>query len=293
MRVYKGVEKVTITGADDGVSAADLSRLSRLFPFVEWAILVSSSREGTARYPNRRWIFEDLAFVAAAHERELGRPMNLAIHVCGSVSRQVQSGDMSILLPYVLMGAQRFQINGFELKYLDVLERARVESPLMVKGFDRDRDGEPDDVQFILQARDALQLDAARLATEKAPVGSTSILYDASGGRGISPVLVRVIDRLGVTVGLAGGINPENVFDQLQRAEDCGYSWIDMESGVRTSDDRFDFAKVLAVLETSRGFFTRSNARFAWSDWTEKDFEDLEAEIGSCWVTVAGQVRPR
>ena len=44
---------VTITGTDDSTNMADLVALSREFPFVEWAILVSESHEGGFRFPTR------------------------------------------------------------------------------------------------------------------------------------------------------------------------------------------------------------------------------------------------
>ena len=47
--------RVTITGADDAVDPGALVALSAEFPFVEWGILFSKSREGEARYPSAEW----------------------------------------------------------------------------------------------------------------------------------------------------------------------------------------------------------------------------------------------
>ena len=48
--------RCTITGADDLVDPDDLVVLSREYPFVEWAILISASRAGTPRYPSSAWL---------------------------------------------------------------------------------------------------------------------------------------------------------------------------------------------------------------------------------------------
>jgi len=46
------LDRVTITGADDQTSIAQMAEFSDMFSFVEWGILVSRSQEGAARFPS-------------------------------------------------------------------------------------------------------------------------------------------------------------------------------------------------------------------------------------------------
>jgi len=62
--------------------------------------------------------------------------------------------------------------------------------------------------------------------------------------------------------GYAGGLGPENLAEQLpligQAAGDCRI-WVDMESRVRSDNDRqFDLAKVRKCLEIAKPFIRSS-----------------------------------
>ena len=87
---------------------------------------------------------------------------------------------------------------------------------------------------------------------------SASLLFDPSGGRGIEPFRWPSTP-LGVRMGFAGGINPHNVLGVL---DDIGLRpdpfWIDMESGVRDTNDRFDLGRVRAVLEAAAPFVSHA-----------------------------------
>lgn len=75
-------ERVTITGADDKTSIADILELSAEFSFVEWGILVSHRQEGTYRFPSRDWIdrFKEAAFNAK---------LQVSTHLCGRWVREL------------------------------------------------------------------------------------------------------------------------------------------------------------------------------------------------------------
>ena len=79
---------VTITGTDDSTNMADLVALSREFPFVEWAILVSESHEGGFRFPTREWIN---VFVDKASANN----MRVATHLCGRWVRSLLEGELN------------------------------------------------------------------------------------------------------------------------------------------------------------------------------------------------------
>lgn len=221
--------RVTITGADDRTDPNELVLLSREFPFVEWGILHSAKRLGTPRYPAMRWMD---SFSAAIE----GKNVSVSLHLCGERSRLAMTGQ-TLVMP---IKAKRIQLNGWRpgadteaLRYWSVCH----------------------EVEFILQVGSEDQLaDAAREAEE---IGQASLLFDPSGGRGIAAFRYPRAP-IGVRLGYAGGLGPNNVLDEIELIGPVLHRyWIDMESGVRTNDDVLDLMEVRCVL--------RSVARCAWS----------------------------
>lgn len=224
--------RVTITGADESVHPRDLAVLAHDFPFVEWGILVSHNRQGEQpRYPSARW-----------REMLSGYELNCAAHVCGSACRDFTAGAH----PW----AQRIQFNG-------VLgdEAALGNLSVHIAAVDHHGDSRP----CIVQARNAEETEAARVIA-RGPYGEhVQALLDPSGGRGILPDkwphLPPDIER-----GYAGGIGPGNVesvlwgFNHLWGPVAPPF-WIDMETKVRTPDDRrFDLELARDVLSKAARF---------------------------------------
>lgn len=212
--------RVTMSGADDGVDPAHLADLTGEFPFVEWGILYSQKREGESRYPSEEWRVE----IGQLRKRA---GLHLAFHLCGQSARDTLDGSRRWI--GMMAGTKalfRVQLNG----YTPIAPKLRMLKP---------------DIEWILQVRSEGQLqhaahDARRL--------DASILFDPSGGRGIE-AFSYPRSPFGVRLGYAGGIAPHNVLDVLSAIGPVSHDfWIDMESGIRT-DDRFDLAKVRAVLE--------------------------------------------
>ncbi len=210
---------VTITGADDKTSHADMVSLAKEFPFVEWGILVSPKKSGTPRYPGADWIDElpDL---------------RLSLHLCGQAARSILDGVIPSPFSHGIE-FYRYQLNGYTPPASDEFIAMTRATPH----------------RWILQARSDATLseaiaDALRIGNEKA-----AILYDPSGGRGIEAASWPKIPA-GVYFGFAGGIKPSNVVAVLA---DIGPAdapfWIDMESGVRT-DDQLDLNLVRQVLKS-------------------------------------------
>lgn len=208
--------RVTITGADNDVDPGELVSLSESYPFVEWGILYSHKRMGTARYPDSDWI----AHLDALAESRA----NLAVHLCGQAARELMDHGRLVWLGG-RSAIQRVQVNGYKGRPHQIGDG---------RGF-----------EFILQVRDVDLLQDA--AGDALALPNASILYDPSGGRGHVPEVWPGAPA-GVRMGVAGGITPETVVAVAHRAQHVAASWIDMESGVRT-DDRFDMDKVRAVLE--------------------------------------------
>jgi len=224
--------RVTITGADDEVLHGDLVALWNMYPFVEWGILFSESRTGTPRYPSKDWV-EMLCALA----RVSG--MRLSAHFCGSLSRKLLAGAEEPLMAIPARFA-RAQVNGFEKENLAFMSLLR------------DCPG----VEWILQAGTRETLASACFVAGSVP--GVSVLWDASGGRGVpidqSQMVVDWVQRRSFPMGYAGGISPENVEDVLRMLAPIQADyWIDMESGVRTND-RFTGWKALKVLELAKPY---------------------------------------
>lgn len=230
--------RVTISGADDGVDPAELARLSAEFPFVEWGILYSAKRNGEPRYPSLGW---------RVRLGKIETRMQLSLHLCGQVARDVLEGDTE-LIGTVDDDYQRIQVNGWQ--------PSGQEFRSVVLGESR---------EFILQARceedlprASLEISAIEAEVPSEWTGAVSVLYDVSGGQGITPPswpTHRLPMRFGWgRLGYAGGIGPDNVVAVLLAIGAVPQDfWIDMESGVRT-DDKFDLAKVRRVLDLAEPF---------------------------------------
>ncbi|HYD18003.1 MAG TPA: hypothetical protein VEF76_05965 [Patescibacteria group bacterium] len=221
---------VSITGADDAINPQDLVELSREFPFAEWAVLLLPARAGTPRFPKYEWIRSLAA---------LGRELNTAMHLCDEALLGFIRGDNDI--QGLMSGYKRIQLNlkfgAVEGKYdpADLIARVRANSQF----------------QFIIQ----YGRDKQSLLPLLADIPNHAVLYDDSAGRGITPESWDA-PLPGHFCGYAGGLNPDNVAQQLktiaQVAKDY-VTWIDMETGVRTND-AFDLAKVRRVLEISQPY---------------------------------------
>lgn len=225
--------RVTITGADDQVDPRALVELSARFPFVEWGILLSTSRAGQPRYPTEEWIWS----LARATGR---RPVHLAAHFCGACARETLSGARNWSLE-VPLSVDRIQLNGYE--ELTPAFCGMVSSATCDAG-----------PEYILQARTSSGLETAM--RDRRRIRRGSILIDPSGGRGLDAhALWAAVERGEEWIGFAGGITPANVVEAISFLDErrSGPFWIDMESGVRV-DDRFDLGLVNQVLEAAEPF---------------------------------------
>lgn len=227
---------VTITGADAEVDPAALVELSRAYPFVEWGILRSDSREGLPRYPDWKWRESLQDAVRRGQRYPEEHRARLSMHLCGSLARKVMAGDHSTLSTHC-NSFRRVQLNGwsqYRLPGLNVAENDPFH-------------------EFIAQATtEQAFVDACEFVSDHR-YKKVSILWDPSGGRGFHVPFSGTIPE-GVSVGFAGGIHAENVVSVIEALSRFARDfWIDMESGIRTGD-RFDLDKVVAVLELCRPY---------------------------------------
>jgi hypothetical protein len=228
------LNRVTITGADETVRPAALFSLSRDFPFVEWGILLSESRQGKEpRYPGPKWL--DEMFYAG--------PL-LSGHLCGQWSRDAIKGPFFWALenPGLFGRLDRIQFNG-ATGPLAALRLKEYKAHIPKK-------------DFILQTKGFAAHYQER--GEHLP----QLLLDNSGGRGIE------LDDFtspppGRYCGFSGGLGPDNleaILNRLASMPGDDFFWVDMETKVRTAiavaRDVFDLDKVQRCLEIARPFVT-------------------------------------
>lgn len=234
------LDRVTITGADEGVTPYDLCVLSDEFPFVEWGVLLSATREGKEpRYPSREWL--DNLWERTHHMTQPlaeRRSMAFAGHLCGRWSRDAIGGAFiwAIERYYHFRRFSRLQFNGAGYTPDSVGRVSRY-----VKAFPGKR--------FVLQH-------VGFPADPPEPhIGRPDVLLDRSGGRGIE--LTEFVEPTpGMYCGYSGGLGPDNleaVLTKLTALPGDARFWVDMESGVRTGD-RFDLVKVRRCLKIAAPF---------------------------------------
>lgn len=199
---------ITFTGADDHTDVDDMIALSKRYP-IEWGILFSPSRQGVdPRYPG-----------GEAQSRFAWSGLRLAAHLCGAHSRAIMAGR-SVDIPIDLAVFSRIQVN-----------HTAPEPPRIItfrNGWGKMRC-------------------IAQTSAETFPKDtSVDWLFDASGGRGVTPAAWPA--HPGRMVGYAGGIGPDNVRAVIEQIGASAPCWIDMESGVRTAD-RFDLSLCRRVCE--------------------------------------------
>lgn len=223
------IKKVTLTGADDSIRAAELLDISIKYPFVEWGILLSRNSKGNKRFPSQPWLNE----LSILHDG-----FNLSGHLCGAYVRELLMGNSSFIseIGDVWKCLSRIQINTHGEPHSYDLARLTY---VLTKNLDK---------EFIFQY-DNVNKD---LFEKIAFLPNVSALFDLSHGAGVLPEswphpLTQV------PCGYAGGLSPENLLGQLVNIESAvmdGEIWIDMETKIRSNNDKqFDLDKVIKVLE--------------------------------------------
>jgi hypothetical protein len=226
------LNRVTLTGIDERTNRDMLWRLAQQFPFAEFGVLLSQSREGNEpRYPSRAWV-DDLVEFASPD-------LKLAGHLCGTWARDAANGSFlwAVLRNRQFWRFDRLQINGVGTNDLSPARTKNLERIASVTG-----------KTLITQV-------LGWWPFEQGSAPGLEFLLDESGGEGIplrnfSPI------PPGIRGGYAGGIGPHNVRAVLQlltsQQSDAEF-WIDCESQIRT-DGWFDLDKSRAVLEVAAAF---------------------------------------
>lgn len=237
--MYLDIDRVTMTGPDDSVSFDECLKMTEEFPFVEWGILVSASQIGSPRFPSIEWL----------KTIPKGIP-NLSMHLCGRWVRDLLIGKVSFPIEF-LDCFRRIQLNFHDER----TECKPVEFAKALRGIGLNK-------QFIFQIDRTAGNRHMWAAKEADPELNLVPLFDVSGGAGESPRQWPKPFPEHHYHGYAGGIGPDNIFNELKRIREVahGYKvWIDMETKVRSDNDRlFDFNKVGFVLATCRPYIEKA-----------------------------------
>jgi hypothetical protein len=242
------IKSVTVTGVDHFTNR---QKLSKNFPFVEWGVLLSRSKMGKeSRYPSRTWIEELYAF-------KLDNPtLRFSGHLCGQWARSFAANVKQF---HEEAGALLLLFDRLQLNISHILD-----------------DINKDD---LIAAINDPALGKCRVIVQVGRRGiphwwqlssfmNVDCLFDCSGGRDIlpdwwpHPVAIDKGNRVLLdNCGYAGGLTPDNLQDQLPHLEHASEGqpiWIDVESGVRTSDV-FDLDKVQRFLDITKPYIINGN----------------------------------
>ncbi len=228
---------ISITGADDNTSITQLVELNKKFPYAEWGILYFPEKEGAKRNPTQTWRKEFLAQIPKD---------KTAIHLCGEdVFNQILASDFDsseLKIELSKFGRIQLNINARKLKNLFTDEQiATIYEKLLAN-----------DLHIIAQYNHISENAIKKFITNnKVDYNYFDILLDSSLGKGVSPETWSVPEGLGneVTLGFAGGLNPENIYGNYQKINPITKNkyWLDLESGART-DNEFDLVKAESIL---------------------------------------------
>lgn len=230
------IKTVTITGADDSIDAHELYHIWKDYPFVEWGILFSTKWASYPRFPSKIWLWKFRDVQAAC--------VPTCQHLCGQYARTFLSGT-PIKGPW-FDDFCRLQLN-FHATRLHI-------------GWDRLIENSFSWDKPIIMQMDGVNEAVYEQLLKHYP--AVFPLFDLSGGTGVVPE--EWPKMVAPYCGYAGGLGPSNLADELSRIEQAvgdAEIWIDMETHVRSDDNRlFDLDKVKVCLEVA-GKYVNSEAR--------------------------------
>lgn len=209
----------TLTGVDDATDLTALADLSAEFPLVEWGFLYSPKRQGQpGRYPSIATLHRAIA--------DLPPHVRIALHVCGNGVAGLLSDERIVTDLVEGVGARkgRIQLNFNHLH--DPIDFGMLQ--VLLAWYPH--------TTFITQHNPANEAVSSTL--KRNGFKNHAILFDTSGGRGVSPShWPQPIP--GMSCGYAGGLGPTNIAAQLESISVIvgdTPTWIDMEGALRTKD---------------------------------------------------------
>lgn len=275
------LDRITITGADSSNEKFNvfrsMSSVTMKYPYVEWGFLVTKEKIGNKpRFVNSGWISEAMDHCDSS---------NFSMHICGGYVRDMCRGEPSFLDDFYEHNMGRIDRIQLNLScYLHLINRDRMLRAMKVPELEKK--------QFILQfSRPDFELLGF---LRDAGVDAVPI-FDQSGGKGKSPEEWPKASELYYN-GYAGGLSLDNIDGELdQIAEAAGKTsiWIDIETGVRDSHNRFDFDLVEGFLKKCKPWMVPEATIptfFCACGWSGKDIiKGTKEELQQAVVRIFGE----
>lgn len=237
------LEYITCSDMREYNEIDDIIDLGKKYPMAEFAIQAHPSKF-SAHMPRYVW-FDTLAHASRVND------INLAMHVNSEWRTEICRGK----IPYEIkrmwdlkrdngkpvIGRVQVNINGGNTPFRFYAQRVAD----IIRAYL--------DIEFIFQYTPK-QRD--RICALNETGAKFSLLFDASGGRGISPDAWHAPVMENHKMGYSGGLSPENVVDNLDKINmvlPLGYNtWIDAEGKLKNPDTKqFDTARAEQYIQNT------------------------------------------
>lgn len=237
------LEKITCSDMREYNEIDDIIDLGKRYPMAEFAIQAHPSKF-SAYMPRYIW-FDTLMHAARVNN------INLAMHVNSEWRTEICRGNVPYEIRRMwemkrdngtpIIGRVQVNINGGQNDFRFYSDRVAD----IIRAFP--------DTEFIFQYTPKQRRRITRLNQENVPF---SILFDASGGRGISPDKWRAPIMSNHKMGYSGGMGPDNVCDNLTNINKVVPQnreiWIDAEGKLKDSETKqFDVARAARYIQNA------------------------------------------
>jgi hypothetical protein len=238
-----------LCGIDETANIQDLLKISKIYPFVEWGILLRSDLEGTSRYPAADWIKHFLQ-----KRSKCNYSVNLAGHLCGNRVTELLSGNYQYIEYLNSHKFNRLQVNATTINGVSLSENNLSMYYLnlitAIRAFPK--------IEWIIQRNTETERLCQLIESGSINQSNISFLFDSSCGTG-KLSLNFIKPPKGFICGYAGGISHENIILVLKKISNMVSNeyireniWVDMESSLRTDTKNgniFDLIKVTKCIE--------------------------------------------
>lgn len=234
------MDKTTFTGIDEKTDVTLLIELFHDYPNIEFGYLI---HEDFRSFGNR---CGSPSFL----DRYKDSGLPLSLHVCGNMAKRVfRSGEWDEIDDFIkgnLSLFSRVQLNN--VRKVSMLDNGwKLSVPMGIS-------------EVIIQQHsvDKMPIYQYYLDNQESINGSFTVLFDASGGRGLYADAIQAVKL--PYAGYAGGIGPYNVLNTvltLEKDEAVTRYWIDMQTHVRDEHDWFSVESCRKVCETLRDYTMR------------------------------------
>ncbi len=233
-----------LCGIDETANIANLLEISKIYPFVEWGILLRSDLEGTSRYPTADWITHFLQ-----KRSNCNYTVNLAGHLCGNRVTELFSGNYQYIEYLNSHQFNRLQVNATKINGVTLnennLSMYYLNLITAIRAFPK--------IEWIIQRNIETERLCQLIESNAINQSNISFLFDSSCGTGQLSLNFQQPPN-GFICGYAGGISDNNITTVLTKISNIVSNeyvrenlWVDMESSLRTDTkdgNIFDLKKV-------------------------------------------------